>query len=1405
MAIRKPAGPATKSKNRHVLSVVLGAALCLSVMLGSATAQVDTVWELTQWPVSEGGNGHWYGLSDATVSWDEAVTLAASFQKDGVVGHLATVASESENQFILSRVFPTGHLYEQAFGNEFWLGASSWGSWQWLTGEPFVYANWADGFPLQMDTIQALAMRGFSAGDPCLTCPATGQWFSRPTMCGTEGAYCLTAVIEFDTDPVSDTLLCVMEWPISEGGNGHWYGFLPTKLTWDQARIAAAQFTKNGLPGHLATITSSQEDDFAFRTVSFDPIFPIGRVGNHWLGGYDDSSWAWVTREPMVYTNWAIGQPVYDEANPALAMVGPPWTDCPLCPQPSQWVAQARDLMLSSIIEFETEPIEPRVILVPEDYPFIQTAIDSARNGDMVLVSPGVYNESLNFHGKNITVRSAEGPSLTVITNQRTVNLVTFENGESHDAVLEGFTLSGGWIAVLCSNSAPTIRRNVCVGQNVWNWSAICLAGPLDTIADPTGDPRYHANLGYAPAIIENNTIVNSANGGISMFSITSPTLRNNIVAFNANYGIHQQSLTEQEPPIMGYNDVFGQGDFDGSPHGDYINIPDPGPGAISQDPLFSNDFAATWKLGPGSPCINTGDPDPMYNDPDGSRNDMGAMPFEGIVEPDTLYVPSEYPTIQLAIDASHNGDLVLVSPGTYQESLNYLGKNIAVHSTEGPLQTTITNDRTMTLVSFDHGETHDAVLDGFTLAGGWIAVMCSNSAPTIRHNICVRQNVWNWAAICLAGPLDTIFDPSGDPRYHANLGYAPAIIENNTIVNSTNGGISMFSITPPTIRNNIVAFNANYGIHQQSLTEQEPPIMGYNDVFGQGDFDGGPHGDYINIPNPGPGAISADPLFNVEQLVQEWTLSQGSPCINTGDPDPMFNDPDGSRNDMGAVPYGGGSGGEPIPTNEWIIVFCNQLRPDDVAASQHSVITAYDPQGVLCGQAIRYWEGSFGLMPIYRDDPYTEVDEGCVPGDLIQFMIDGQPVQPTTPVYWTANGDIFEVCEFGQSRCLDIPLHTGWNLVSWNVAYDESRIRLALDEIIVCVDVVLSYEQGGLMFDPALGDEFNTLTGVDYHHGYWIRMNCDAVLQVCGNPIQTDQSISLEPGWNLVSYWPERTMPVENGFASIIDSLQEAMGFDQGAQVWLPHMWGLNTLTELRPTFGYWAKVPTFMTLTYPDHTNPDSVIVWPGGSGSPELPLAEMTRDWMSVYGSNITVDGKPVADGSMIEFYTDGSIMCGRGVYSGNILRLTPVYGNDASGTVSKHYPKEGDQLEIRVNGERAYPNLAWSGSGARVQLTRLSSDSRGLPETFDLAQNFPNPFNPATTIPYDVPSDGQVTLSIYNVLGQEVRTLVNGYCAAGRNRVEWDGTDNSGQQVSTGVYLYRLVAGETTLTKKMLLLK
>ncbi len=94
---------------------------------------------------------------------------------------------------------------------------------------------------------------------------------------------------------------------------------------------------------------------------------------------------------------------------------------------------------------------------------------------------------------------------------------------------------------------------------------------------------------------------------------------------------------------------------------------------------------------------------------------------------------------------------------------------------------------------------------------------------------------------------------------------------------------------------------------------------------------------------------------------------------------------------------------------------------------------------------------------------------------------------------------------------------------------------------------------------------------------------------------------------------------------------------------------------------------------------------------------------------------------------------------------------------------------------------------------------------LPKEFSLGQNFPNPFNPSTTISYALPANAYVKLVVYNVLGQKVKTLVDEEQTAGFRQVVWNGQNDRGEAIGSGIYFYRIQAGNFTKTAKMSLLK
>ncbi len=126
--------------------------------------------------------------------------------------------------------------------------------------------------------------------------------------------------------------------------------------------------------------------------------------------------------------------------------------------------------------------------------------------------------------------------------------------------------------------------------------------------------------------------------------------------------------------------------------------------------------------------------------------------------------------------------------------------------------------------------------------------------------------------------------------------------------------------------------------------------------------------------------------------------------------------------------------------------------------------------------------------------------------------------------------------------------------------------------------------------------------------------------------------------------------------------------------------------------------------------------------------------------------------------------------------------------------------GDKNQLKITQA-----LLSTPEAARVAVEGVDNPNPIIPGSFTLSQNYPNPFNPTTTIDFSIQAPQHVNLTIYNIIGQHVKTLVDGYMTAGAHTIEWDATDDGGQGVATGIYLYRLQIDKKSQAKKMLFLK
>jgi hypothetical protein len=298
----------------------------------------------------------------------------------------------------------------------------------------------------------------------------------------------------------------------------------------------------------------------------------------------------------------------------------------------------------------------------------------------------------------------------------------------------------------------------------------------------------------------------------------------------------------------------------------------------------------------------------------------------------------------------------------------------------------------------------------------------------------------------------------------------------------------------------------------------------------------------------------------------------------------------------------------------------------------------------------------------------------------------------------------------------------------------------------------------------------------------------------------------------------------------------------------------GLDTIRTIRPkvTFPKGGELLVAgsvvnVTWTSPAGYNPDAADVhWTPNDGRDWYPIAEGIPDAGSAEW--LTPPTRHDSCRVMVTLYEGGSDL-GMGMSQEMFAIGSPVAITltGFTGTIEKGTPVVQWTTGLELNNEGFHVLRAENDAGAYERLTSEVIPSKGQPSgadygfsdgtarpnqdyfyklqqvsgsgenrefgpykvvfraSFNLEQNFPNPFNPNTTIRFTIPKDGHVDLTIYDVAGRRVRNLVNAKKRANFYKIEWDGTNNTGDRVASGVYFYRLVAGKFSQTKKMIMLK
>lgn len=717
-------------------------------------------------------------------------------------------------------------------------------------------------------------------------------------------------------------------------------------------------------------------------------------------------------------------------------------------------------------------------------------------------------------------------------------------------------------------------------------------------------------------------------------------------------------------------------------------------------------------------------------------------VPFLYLTAQDTLQVPSEYSSIQLAINASNDGDIVLVAPGTYLENINFKGKNILVTSyfilnddLEYIKNTIIdgsnpANPDSASCVSFHSGEGPSAVIQGFTITGGtgtkWIdpnnpgyiwrgggGIFTFTSSPTIKMNIIINNNVTNTSGVDGAqggGTLSYNGNPQilnniimhNEARYGAGIviDYSGGIIKNNIIYKNCGGqdygGGGIWTIgngaNPIIIENNHIVENSvtgsgNYGGKGGAMFIWMGTATARNNIiWGNTQSQGGPVAEIgggianITYSNVEDGFTGTGNInLNPEFTNPNFYLDQNSPCIDAGNPDQSHNDPE-------------------------------------------------DP-----------------MNPGFAEFPSM----GNLRNDMGAY---GGPLRESFPLFISDN-------------LLNKPE---------SAAFDSTHNRY----------LISNYGDGSIVQINSDGTQDYFITGLGKCLGNHIAGNTLYVSVKEYSGVTGGVSVL---GINLTTAQIEFTVAIAS--AATLDGIaSDTSGYlyviDTSGKIFKINISSQNYSLYVSSGLSAYPQDCIY------DGANNRLIVV----AAASFAPIQSVNLEDSSV--STVVVPPFGNMDGITIDQYKNIYVATHQGGciyrYDSAINNPPQLISSGHNGPAGPHYNKKDNILAV--------PNF-YSNSVDFISVSPSAVESESNEVLgFELFQNYPNPFNPATKIKYKIPEQSFVSLKIYDLLGNIISTLVDEIKPRGDYGVEFNATG-----LSSGPYFYQLVIDNYLETKKMLYLR
>jgi hypothetical protein len=416
-------------------------------------------------------------------------------------------------------------------------------------------------------------------------------------------------------------------------------------------------------------------------------------------------------------------------------------------------------------------------------------------------------------------------------------------------------------------------------------------------------------------------------------------------------------------------------------------------------------------------------------------------------------------------------------------------------------------------------------------------------------------------------------------------------------------------------------------------------------------------------------------------------------------------------------------------------------------------------------------------------------------------------------------------VVDNASTKTVSLDLAPNWNLVSLAISPDPSGLPDVFGG--VPVGFVFSYASGvgPKTWDSVRPAFLNDLKALDGLHGYWMKLNSQTnrTLTSTGVPVAVTTPIVLNRGWGLVGYLPESNDSLTHAFESLGSAFRFVSAYEAnagGTKTWdRVRPKPLNDLQVLKPTLGYWLKMDSAKSLVYPASGYKAAKAMALGRLLSSDA--LQSSPQWCDfwAYQPDLFVPGDTV------RVFDQNGVLCGDTVVAAERGFLLHVAGDDPTTLEEDEGAVEGESIRFEMGG-RAMRVLGtsisfdttlipdapavWENMGSkRVRLgpdtiSPVPRPSPSVPGSCRLLQNHPNPFNGATVIRWEVPASDAATLTLFDVHGRLVRRWISRGASAREGRIVWDGKNENGVEMPSGMYFYRLETKRTALVKKCLLI-